>query len=66
MFEEGYEILAGYGPLGLWLLWQLYKEKKQDKTIADLTESLTETSNNQGRIAEAIADLRTYLIGRGK
>jgi len=60
------EPLLGYGPLGLWLVWQLYRDKVQSKTIINLTQALNEASSNLNTVATAITDIRTHLMGRGR
>jgi len=59
-------LLLGYGPLGAWLAWQLIRDRAQSKTISELTEALSENANSQQTIAQAITDIRTYLMGQGR
>jgi len=49
----------------MWLVWQLYRDKVQSKTIMDLTQALNETSSSLNTVATAITDIRTHLMGRG-
>jgi|TARA_S200002703_G_scaffold148119_1_gene144507 hypothetical protein len=64
--EQWLEPLLGYGPLGIWLVWQLIRDRAQSKTISELTEALSENANSQQTIAQAITDIRTYLMGQGR
>ena len=56
--------LAGYGPLGVWLMWQLFKDKQQSDTIKDLTSALNEGARHNGTVADAVKDLRTHLMSK--
>jgi len=56
--------LAGYGPLGVWLLWQLYKDKTQAEAIKELTKALTDGASHAATVAGAVQDLRTYLMNK--
>lgn len=64
--ESWLDPLLGYGPLGMWLVWQLYRDKTQAKAITDLTQALSENAASQQTIATAITDIRTHLMGRGQ
>lgn len=47
-----------------WLAWQLFKDHRQGQIIRDLTRSVYKGTAAQNQTADAVKDLRSWLLNK--